>query len=529
MLIAALPSVFLSTLVVAAPPRPALVLLVSVDQLRAEDLSTFAPLLGPGGFGGVQARGVTLTGRYLTSNTETGPGHATLATGAYADEHGVVGNLMLTPEGKVAPAVEDVSAPLWGNPDPKSGKSPRVLRVPTVGDALKVWSGGRARVVSITGKDRSAILMGGHGADLVLWWDPGTARFVSSGYYGAEPEWVRAFNATHPGVVGDAYVWDTALPRARYQGLTAADERAGESPRQDLGITLPKRVAASHPKVGQALRFTPRVDELTLDMVREALAHVELGKDDVPDVLFVGLSSHDMAGHAYGPGSLERADVLVRASNGLRALVADLEKQVGKDRLAVVVTGDHGVTPLAEEVLGMRIPAGRASMDAARNAVDRTLDALVAPRDWVLGISPPNLWIRTDGAQPTCADMEAAAAEVARVPGVGRAVAACRLPTYSASVFVPLQHAHDLRRGGHVLLEVAPYWTWEDPDVTLGADHGSSALTDQTVPVVVMAPGFGVRADAQLDPVDMRRVAPTLSRLLGAPPPPAGRQSPLVQ
>src|SRR5689334_2944550 len=74
-------------------PRPRLGVLLIFDQLGAEELDRLAPFLGPGGFGGLAARGAAwFDADYTYSCTETGPGHATLATGANPSVHGIVGN-----------------------------------------------------------------------------------------------------------------------------------------------------------------------------------------------------------------------------------------------------------------------------------------------------------------------------------------------------------------------------------------------------------------------------------------------------
>ena len=518
-------------LLLAAPPRvtpPKLLLVISVDQLSAESLVRLAPLLGRNGIAGLERRGVGLEGRYLTANTETGPGHATLATGAYADEHGVVGNLIMTPTG-LDYAVRDSAALIWGSADPKQGLSPRVLRVPTVGDQLKLASGGRSKVVSVTGKDRSAVLMGGFASDLTLWWDPPQARFVSSAFYGNEPVWLTTFNKTHPAIPKEGYTWDTALPRARYTCCTDPDDRAGEGLRHGLPATMPKRVAGDHAHPGKVVRYTPRLDELTLQLARQAVEQMDLGKHGTPDLLWLGMSAHDLVGHAYGPRSLERADTLLRASNGLDAFVTWLERRVGKGNLAVVLAADHGATPLPETTSALRAPSGRQSMEKISALVDSQLDAQVGPNDWVLGMSPPNIWLRKGKQTPTCPQLQTVADVVAQQPGVWRAVASCRLAVLAAPVWRPLQHAQDPVRGGDILVELAPWNIWEDPSVTLGTDHATSALHDQRVPIVLMLPGWKVRADASGNAVDMRRVAPTLSAVLGIEPPPAGRLESLVE
>ena len=75
---------------------------------------------------------------------------------------------------------------------------PAPPRVSTVGDELKMAHPG-SRVIGISHKDRSAILMAGRAADLALWWDTQTGAFVSSTWYAPElPKWAADFNASRP-------------------------------------------------------------------------------------------------------------------------------------------------------------------------------------------------------------------------------------------------------------------------------------------------------------------------------------------
>src|SRR5690606_32377000 len=66
-------------------------------------------------------------------------------------------------------------------PPTASPPSPDSLLVPTLGDRMKARDP-KTRVVAVAGKDRSAIMLGGHHADLTLWW--ASAGFVT--YAGKE-------------------------------------------------------------------------------------------------------------------------------------------------------------------------------------------------------------------------------------------------------------------------------------------------------------------------------------------------------
>lgn len=75
----------------AAAREPKLVVLIVADQLRADTLKRFRPLLSGEGLLRL-ARGATAVGHYGQQNTYTGPGHALIATGSYGYLNGITQN-----------------------------------------------------------------------------------------------------------------------------------------------------------------------------------------------------------------------------------------------------------------------------------------------------------------------------------------------------------------------------------------------------------------------------------------------------
>jgi predicted AlkP superfamily pyrophosphatase or phosphodiesterase len=147
-------------------PRRLLVILV-VDQFRADYLERFGPWLGEDGFRRLQREGTQFANaRYRHAITQTAAGHAQMSTGAFAERHGIIGNDWLDrDEWAMVNSVEDTSSPLVGvtpaelGPEAalapaKSGRSPRHLMIDTLADALKARDGDRCRVVSVSAKDR---------------------------------------------------------------------------------------------------------------------------------------------------------------------------------------------------------------------------------------------------------------------------------------------------------------------------------------------------------------------------------------
>ncbi len=173
--------------------RPRLLVVISIDQFRPDYLQRFRRYFGPGGFNLLLSQGAEFTqAQYQHSITQTCPGHAVILTGSYADRNGIVANIWYNPALRRAEyCAFDSTAKLIGVTS--EGRSPRNLRDSTVGDELKRATEGRGRVIAIAGKDRSAIMMGGHMADAAYWTED--TLVVSSTYYMKElPPYVSRFN-----------------------------------------------------------------------------------------------------------------------------------------------------------------------------------------------------------------------------------------------------------------------------------------------------------------------------------------------
>ena len=103
---------------IARAEAPKLVLMVVVDQLSAHQLERWGPLM-TGGLARLMRQGAVYTqARFAYANTETAPGHATLATGAWPSAHGVVSNYWYD---------EGTGREVYCYEDPAHGRSPAQL------------------------------------------------------------------------------------------------------------------------------------------------------------------------------------------------------------------------------------------------------------------------------------------------------------------------------------------------------------------------------------------------------------------
>ncbi len=334
--------------------QPRLVVFVSVDQMRADYVDRFSGLF-TGGLNRLLTEGSRFTNVYHAhALTETAPGHATLVTGVHPARSGIVTNEWWDRlSGTRSYAAADSAAPILGVPE-LPGRSPKNLLRTTVGDWLKDQSPD-SKVYSVAIKDRVAVLMGGHSPDGAYWYDYDVGRFVTSTYYAERyPSWLDDFNKE---ISTSEYVgrtWDRLLPEDAYN-ISRADSFPYEFDGEHITFPHIVDVTDTMSSPFQELAHTPYGDAMTLAMARRLVENEDVGRDDVPDLLFIGASSSDLIGHRYGPFSQEMQDYYVRFDRMLGDFLDFLDEEVGRDRYVTVLTSDHGAAALPEyrQQLGM--------------------------------------------------------------------------------------------------------------------------------------------------------------------------------
>ncbi|MFL5432513.1 MAG: alkaline phosphatase family protein [Myxococcales bacterium] len=492
-----------------------LVVFVVVDQLRYQDLLWARDELGPGGFGGL---GQPLQARYRAALTHTAPDHATLATGTYPDVHGIVGNTLLD-DGKPVEAIDDPACENWRG---TRRQGPGKLLVPTVADALKLATLGRARALALSFKDRGALFLAGRAADLALFWDYDNGELTSSRCYAEEPPaWLADLARKHPVSEWKDYVWTLSRPEKVYARL-AETESAFSEP-YGMGGRFPHRVGRGElaKPFYTRLRAAPPSTTIVLRAAEAGVAGMRLGDRGESDLLLVSLSGLDYVGHAYGTASRERLDMLLRMHDGLSELVSRLRTKLG-NRVAFVLSADHGATPSAKTAAAARLSGVRVDLEKMQSAVSAALDKQFGHQDKWVDLAEDGVIAlhRVAGIDPDRAARVATEA-VARMPGIWRAVAASDM----AGQDLVVRHSFHPQRSGDAMFLQGPLVTVADQEI---ANHGSMWNEDALVPVLYSTPGFRLRpvlAGGILDPI---QIAPTLAMLLGIAPPSAAFAEPFL-
>ncbi|HEX9945373.1 MAG TPA: alkaline phosphatase family protein [Thermoanaerobaculia bacterium] len=524
----------------AAPVRPRLVVLISIDQFRADYQTRFYDLYLPseskGGVGGF--RWLMERGAYHTDAHHdhypllTGPGHSIHFTGAPPYKTGIVGNDWFDRDlNEERYCVRDTKSPLVGAPDPdgKRGVSAITLRVSTVGDELKMATGGHAKVWGLALKDRAAVLMAGHLADGVLWYDDQTGAWISSRYYrkdGTLPKWVSDWNGQKKIDAFFGKYWTLSVPASALDRLWTPDNKFASDPSKlgksfgpnghkiDGGLTQPG------PVFYKAFTYTPYANDYVLDTARELIRQEKLGQDETPDILALNLSTNDYIGHAYGPDSAEVLDVTVQTDRQLSRFFQFLNKAVpgGLQSVTVVLTADHGVAPIAEAAREAGFTAGLYDEKALAEAAEKALDEALGAGDWSKSLSEANFYLNLDELKakriaPERAE-EIAAAALRAQPGIYNAYTRSQIlggRMLDNDVAQRVARSFHPKVSGDVLIVPEPFWV---PDyAATGATHGTPYAYDTSVPLLLA--GKGIKPGRYTRRVSTLDIASTLSDLLG--------------
>ncbi|MEM7678842.1 MAG: alkaline phosphatase family protein, partial [Myxococcota bacterium] len=276
-----------------------LVVLAVVDQLTSEHVVRYAPLF-TGGLARMRSGAVYLDARYEYAGTETGPGHATIATGTWPDEHGIVANRWVD---------EATGATVLCVGDPQHKYSPHRLKVSGLADALKLATRGRAKVVALGIKPRSSILLGGQRPDLVAFYSGG--RFQAGQWPGVDPvpSWFRRAVLKVGPRAADGQTWRRFRDDVDYERWAGPDDRPFEQDVPGLGRTFDRNLGQDAKTWDRTYPGTPAAQSDLVKLAMTAVDEVALGTDDHPDLLTLGFSTLDYVGHWYGPDSQESLDI----------------------------------------------------------------------------------------------------------------------------------------------------------------------------------------------------------------------------
>ena len=451
----------------AAPTRPKLLVLVVLEQFRPDYLDSVWPALGPGGFRRLLERGAYFPDCRHAASTFSASTVATLATGAWPAQHGIVADSWYDEASKkLASANEEA------------------LLATTLAAQVAAKSGSRVFVVAASAAH--AGLFAGTSAARLFWMDAG-GEFATRG---EAPEWLAAYNSRNS---------PESLHNAKWMAAGA---------KADAPALRVLTYDQNHPGGFTALyKSSPFAQSAGFDLLGELMERERIGQTDAFDFVCVLSSATALLGYETGTQPPLMQQMVLQLDRRLETLMGDLAKSFGENGFGIALTGAHGAPPLpAPETRARMAVNGESVAQAIAGAL--AANSLGAVRKYVY----PFLYLDASGWRDPEPVRLAAARAALTHPAVANyftAGGACSTQDEWRRRFRNSFHA---RRSGDVMLSYRPEYV-EDFGQSRGVSYGSLYNYDARVPLCFYGPQF--RAGVYESPVESVDVAPTLARVMG--------------
>ena len=496
-------------------PAPRIIAVISVDQFSADLFTEYRPLF-KAGLRRLQDGAVFGNAFQSHAATETCPGHSTILTGSRPGRTGIIANEWYEPSinrpDKKVYCSEDPS--VSGSSSTSYTVSAQFLKAQTLGDRLKA-ADPNSKVVSVAGKDRAAIMMGGHSMDQVWFW--GGRSFVTlQGVSQLAPPTIGRVNAQIASALAKPEI--PALPQiCRSRSIPVA---VGA---KTVGV-LQGRPAGDF----QAFRTSLGFDRATTDIAVGLIHDMQLGTGNGTDVISIGLSATDYVGHAFGTEGAEMCAQLLGVDENVGRILASLDAT--HRPYVVVLTADHGGHDLPErnKIRGINDAARVNAQLQPANMSAQLAAEFKLTEPVLLGVAPFGDIYLARGIPESLRSpvLEAAKAHYLAQPQVAAVFTATelrRMPSPSGpadewSLAERFRAGFDPERSGDLVIALKPHIT---PIIDVSgsvATHGSPWNYDRRVPILFYRPGMA--GFEQPLPVETVDILPTLAALIGLRVPP---------
>ena len=292
----------LTGLRISAAPHPKLLILVVIEQLSTDALPPLAPVLNPGGFLKLIEKGAHFPDCRHAASAFSATSVATLATGAWPSQHGIIADSWFDRSSKkVVPAGDEA------------------LDATTLAAQAAAESGARVYIIADSSA-HAGIFAGTRDASL-FWMDSG-GQFTARG---EAPEWFGEFNTRNS---------PENLHGAKWMAIGA---KADAPPLRTLTYDQ------NHPGEFQALYQSSYLAQAApFNLLRECIMRERLGQTGGLDFVCVLSRASALLGYETGARSPLMQQMVLQLDREVEALLAELVRTVGESGFALALVGGHG-------------------------------------------------------------------------------------------------------------------------------------------------------------------------------------------
>ncbi|HBI81256.1 MAG TPA: alkaline phosphatase family protein [Bacteroidales bacterium] len=502
--------------------KPKLIVQVVVSQMRFDYLNRYWEKFSDNGFKLLINEGTYCrNARYNYLLTQAYPGVATIATGANPSVHGIISDKWYNRNtGNEVEATADEKVNTVGGSFFSGKYSAKNLVTSTFGDELKL-NNANSKVISIALDAGSAILLGGHSANGIYWYDTEKGGWVSSSYFTeALPAWLDTFNSKGLAKLYTEREWKALQPIQNYEEADTTTVRSLEKKKsiaEKLKGMMDGIIGKPQPKTDyKALLENPYGNLLTKDLAIAAIVGENLGADEHPDLLCVTFSANRFIGGKFGPQSIEVEDTYLRLDKELEHFLTFINTTVGKENCLFVLTSDQGIASTPDYLEKSKIPGGYFDPKKAMVLLGSYLNALYGQGSWITGYHDKQIYLNRKLIEDSNLNLTEFQQKVAdfmlEFSGVANSTTGHNLQNgnFANGIMVKFQNSYNQRRSGDVIINLEPGWVERNGNIT---SANSPYDYDSHVPLIFY--GWKTKRKSVLTPVYLNDVAPTLSMLLG--------------
>lgn len=509
------------------PEEPQLTVVIVIDQCAYRHLEKLKTYLTHG-LKFFMNQGICYKEAYVPyAWPETAPGHASLSTGCTPCDHGIITNGWLSATGKEIACDEDEqekTAVFGANGLQDVGRSASKIMVDGISDQLilQTQQHKNYKVFSVSGKSRAAICTANK-LGKAIWLDDTACMFTSSkAYFNELPAWVKRFNE-RKNIRNMKYTWKLANTCPGAYAFRNTRNLKGSKYKQSL-------IGRTFSLCDQRKEFmqTPQANQLVFDAALTCIDE-HFNKENKDEKLFMWVlpSALDKVGHNFGPESIEAIDTVYHLDRQIQHFMNCVYKKTNKRNVLWVVTADHGMTLLPEQVreqgyTGARRILGPEVIKDLNAHLAQTCNvenlALLFNANSIYVNDPLFKSLERPVRKKVIKETKSFMRNLKGIRNVWTAKELSKLPTHKGTILDSFKHQIFKGRSGRFIVQSYPF-VYVSQKKT-GLSHQSPYSYDTHIPIMIYQRGK-LQHKTIYERVTNTQLAPTLAHLLGVPRPSA--------
>ncbi len=492
----------ISTVAMADPTRPKLVVGIMVDQLRTDYIDFLSSRFSKDGFNLFRNNGLYIKDiDYNVKDLDVVNSTAIVYTGNYAPSSGI-------PAKKIFDTASKYPVPVLNDPETLGNftnetYSPAALRLSTISDELAVDGVGLGAIYSVAPDAMQSIIMSGHAGSSAFWISDENGKWATTTYYKEVPNCITQRNYTNSLANRlDTMVWTPVKPLDSYDGVPAQKKYF------PFRHTFPKKSSDRYVRYKESALVNAEVTDIAIDYIKT----LSLGqRGDEIDMLNLG---YTVAPYKYGVDSdmrLEMQDSYLRLDGQLARLLGAIKENIGFENTLIFLVSTGYFDDSAQDDPRYRIPTGTFSMRRATSLLNSFLSAKHGNDQYVEGSFLNMIYLDHAVVEKhglNLADVRRDARDfLVMMSGVADVKSLTDIVGANTPELRSISRSIDPKSAGDLRLEFAPGWTVNDdvrlPNLTWQVREGNPAT-----PAFLMGPGVPAKIETQS--VNATAIAPTV-------------------